>query len=83
MVGDAPARRRAKPQRDERALKATPMGPRLPTLVVAEARFYPPNHGLPGMEPEQPDPPKETASAASPPAPAARDAARARQLAES
>ena len=42
------------------------MGPRLPTLVVAEARSYPPYHGLPGIEPKQPNPPKETASATDP-----------------
>ena len=46
------------------------MGPRLPTLAVAEARSYPLYHGLPGMKPKQPNPPKETASAAGPPAPA-------------
>eukprot|EP01043_Picozoa_sp_COSAG02_P056175 COSAG02_NODE_6622_length_3453_cov_7.921586_2_plen_161_part_00 len=72
-MGDAPARRHSAAQRDERTPKATPMGPRLPTLVVAEARSYPPNRGLPGMEPEQPNyPPKETASAAGPPTPARR-----------
>ena len=42
------------------------MGPRLPTLAVAEARSYPPYHGLPGIEPKQPNPPKETASATDP-----------------
>ena len=52
------------------AFEATPMGPRLPTLAVAEARSYPPYRGLPGMKPKQPNPPKETASAAGPPAPA-------------
>ncbi len=46
------------------------MGPRLPTLVVAEARSYPPYRGQPGIEPEQPNPPKETESATGPPAPA-------------
>ena len=46
------------------------MGPRLPTLVVVEARSYPPNRGLLGMDPKQPNPPKETASAAGPPTPA-------------
>ena len=70
MAGDAPARRHSAAQRDERALKATPMGPRLPTLVVAEARSYPLNRGLLGMDPKQPNPPKETASAAGPPTPA-------------
>ena len=50
VVGDAPARRHSAAQRDERALKATPMGPRLPTLVVAEAHSYPPNRGLPGFK---------------------------------
>ena len=70
VVGDAPARRRAKAQRDERALAATPMGPRLTTLPVAEAHSYPPHRGLLGMEPKQPNPPKTTASSAGPTAPA-------------
>ena len=52
------------------AFEAIPMGPRLPTLAVAEARSYPPYHGLPGIEPKQPNPPKETASAAGTPTPA-------------
>ena len=34
------------------AFEATPMGPRLPTLAVAEARSYPPYHGLPGIKPD-------------------------------
>ena len=42
------------------------MGPRLPPLAAAEARSYPPYHGLPGIEPKQPNPPKETASATDP-----------------
>ena len=70
MVGDAPARRHSAAQRDERALKVTPMGPRLPTLVMVEARSYPSNRGLLGMDPKQPNPPKETTSAAGPPTPA-------------
>eukprot|EP01043_Picozoa_sp_COSAG02_P051258 COSAG02_NODE_5373_length_4390_cov_3.127709_3_plen_161_part_00 len=70
VVGDAPARRHSAAQRDERAIKTTPMGPRLPTLAVAEARSHPPNRGLPGMTPEQPDAPKETTSAAGPSTPA-------------
>ena len=45
------------------------MGPRLPTLAVAEARSYPPYRGLLGIEPKQPNPPKETTSAAGPPTP--------------
>ena len=48
------------------------MGPRLPTLAVAEARSYPPYRGLLGIEPKQPNPPKETASAAGLPTPAHR-----------
>ena len=51
------------------AFEAIPMGPRLATLAVAEARSYPPNRGLLGIEPIQPNPPKETASAAGPPTP--------------
>ena len=42
------------------------MGPRLPTLVVAEARSYPLNRGLLGMDPKQPNPPKETTSVTGP-----------------
>ena len=52
------------------AFEATPMGPRLPTLAVAEARSYPPYPGLPGIDPKQPNPPKETTRAAGPPTPA-------------
>ena len=37
-----------------------------------EAHSYPPNHGLPGMEPKQPNPPKTTASSARPPTTARR-----------
>ena len=46
-----------------RALKATPLGPRLPPLGAAEARSDPPNRRLSGIEPQQPDAPKTTASA--------------------
>ena len=62
MAGDAPARRRAEAQVLARALAATNHSTRLTPLVVAEARSYPPYHGLPGMEPKQPNPPKTTAS---------------------
>eukprot|EP01043_Picozoa_sp_COSAG02_P043847 COSAG02_NODE_3856_length_6138_cov_12.727604_1_plen_33_part_10 len=31
------------------AFEAIPMGPRLPTLAVAEARSYPPYRGLLGI----------------------------------
>ena len=40
--------------------------------MAAEAPYYPPNYGLPGMEPEQPNPAKTTASSTGPPAPARR-----------
>jgi len=40
--------------------------------VAAEPRSYPPYHGLPGIKPEQPNPPKETASSAGLPTPARR-----------
>eukprot|EP01043_Picozoa_sp_COSAG02_P046547 COSAG02_NODE_4364_length_5447_cov_19.656694_6_plen_110_part_00 len=57
------------------AFAAIPMGPRLPTLAVAEARSYPPYRGLLGIEPKQPNrrrrprvppvlPPPPTAAAA-------------------
>ena len=64
MAGDAPARRRQKAQPNTRALAATPQTTRLPSLAAAEASSYLPNHGLPGIEPEQPNAPKTTASAA-------------------
>ena len=64
MAGDAPARRRQKAQPNTRALAATPQTTRLPPLAAAEAPSYLPNHGLPGIEPEQPNAPKTTASAA-------------------
>ena len=70
VAGDAPARRHAAAQRDGRALAATPHSSPLPPLVVAEAHSYPPNHGLPGMEPKQPNPPEETASVTGPTTPA-------------
>ena len=63
MAGDAPARRHTGHQRDARALAATPQTTRLTPLVAAEAHSYLPNHGLPGIEPEQPNAPKTTASA--------------------
>ena len=72
MPGDAPARRHTVAQRDARTLAATPHSTPLPPLVVAEPRSYPPYHGLPGIKPEQPNPPKETASSAGLPTPARR-----------
>ena len=70
MPGDAPARRHTAAQRDARTLAVTPHSTHLPPLVAAEPRSYPPYHGLPGIKPEQPNPPKETASSAGPPTPA-------------
>ena len=64
MAGDAPARHRQIAQPNTRALAATPQTTRLPPLAAAEAPSYLPNHGLPGIEPEQPNAPKTTASAA-------------------
>ena len=64
-MGDAPARRRQEAQPNTPALATTPHSTRLPPLVAAEAPYYPPNYGLPGMEPEQPNPAKTTASSAS------------------
>ena len=46
-----------------RTLKATPLGPRLPPLAAAEAHSDPPHRRLSGIEPQQPDAPKTTASA--------------------
>ena len=42
------------------------MGPRLPPLVAAEAHSDPPHRRLSGIEPQQPDAPKTTASATDP-----------------
>ena len=70
VAGDAPARRHAAAQRDGRALVATTHSSPLPPLVVAEAHSYPPNHGMPGMEPKQPNPAEETASVTGPTTPA-------------
>ena len=81
MPGDAPARRHTAAQRDARTLAATSHSTSLPPLAAAEPRSYPPYHGLPGIKPEQPNPPKETASSAGPPAPArCRSYARASPL---
>ena len=66
-MGDAPVRRHAAAQPNLCALAATPHTARLPPLAAAEAHSYPHNRGLPGVEPEQPNPPKETASSAGPP----------------
>ena len=49
-----------------RALKATPLGPRLPPLAAAEAHSDPPHRRLSGIEPQQPDSPQTTASATDP-----------------
>ena len=49
-----------------RALKATPLGPRLPPLAAAETHSDPPNRRLSGIEPQQPDAPQTTASATDP-----------------
>ena len=48
------------------ALKATPLGPRLPPLAAAEAHSDPPHRRLSGIEPQQPDAPQTTASATDP-----------------
>ena len=72
VVGDAPVRRHAAAQPNLCALAATPHTARLPPLAAAEAHSYPHNRGLPGVEPEQPNPPKETASSAGPSTPARR-----------
>ena len=66
VPGDAPVRRLAAAQRDARTLGATPHSTPLPPLVSTGPRSYLPNRGLPGVEPEQPNPPKKTASAAGP-----------------
>ena len=71
-MGDAPVRRHATAQPNLCPLAAPPQSTRLQPLVPAEPRSYPPYHGLPGVEPEQPNPPKETASAAGLPTPAHR-----------
>ena len=65
-------RRHAAAQPNLCPLAAPPQSTRLPPLVPAEPRSYPPYHGLPGIKPEQPNPPKETASAAGLPTPARR-----------
>ena len=65
-MGDAPARCRQKGQPSTRALAATPHTTPLTPLVTAEVHSYLPYHGLPGIEPEQPNPPKTTASSAGP-----------------
>ena len=70
VVGDAPARRHAAAQPNLCTLAATPHTTRLPPLAAAEAHCYPQNRGLPGVEPEQPNPSKETASATDPAVPA-------------
>ena len=81
MPGDAPARRHTAAQRDARTLAATSHSTSLPPLAAAEPRSYPRYHGLPGIKPEQPNPPKETTSSAGPPAPArCRSYARASPL---
>ena len=72
VAGDAPVRRHAAAQPNLCALAATPHTARLPPLAAAEAHSYPHNRGLPGVEPEQPNPPKETASSAGPSTPARR-----------
>ena len=46
-----------------RTLKANPLGPRLPPLAAAETHSDPPHRRLSGIEPQQPDAPKTTASA--------------------
>jgi hypothetical protein len=66
VVGDAPVRRHAAAQPNLCALAAPPQSTRLPPLVVAGPRSYLPNRGLPGVEPEQPNLPKMTASATNP-----------------
>ena len=63
MAGDAPARHRQKAQPNTRALAATPQTTRLPPLAAAEAHSDPPHRRLSGIEPQQPDAPKTTASA--------------------
>lgn len=65
-MGDAPVRRHAAAQPNLCALAAPPQITRLPPLVVAGPRSYLPNHGLPGVEPEQPNLRKMTASATDP-----------------
>ena len=68
-MGDAPVRHHAAAQPNLCALAALPQTTPLPPLVAAGPRSYLPNRGLPGVEPEQPNLPKTTASAASPPVP--------------
>ena len=63
-MGDAPVICLTWPHPNARALAATPQTTRLPPLAAAEPPSYLPNHGLPGIEPEQPNAPKTTASAA-------------------
>jgi hypothetical protein len=70
VADDAPARCRQKAQPNTRALAATPQTTRPTPLAAAEPYSYLPIHGLPGIEPKQPNPLKETASSAGPPAPA-------------
>ena len=72
VAGDAPVRRHAAAQPNLCPLAAPPQSTRLQPLVPAEPRSYPPYHGLPGVEPEKPNPPKETASAAGLPTPVRR-----------
>ena len=64
VVGDAPVRHHAAAQPNLCALAATPQTTRLPPLVAAEAHSDPPHRRLSGIEPQQPDAPKTTASAA-------------------
>jgi len=81
VAGDAPVICLTAAQRDARTLAATSHSTSLPPLAAAEPRSYPRYHGLPGIKPEQPNPPKETASSAGPPAPArCRSYARASPL---
>ena len=59
-MGDAPVICLTWPHPNARTLAATPQTTRLPPLAAAEAPSYLPNHGLPGIEPEQPNAPKTT-----------------------
>ena len=63
-MGDAPVICLTWPHPNARALAATAHSTRLTLLAAAEPPSYLPNHGLPGIEPEQPNAPKTTASAA-------------------
>ena len=65
-MGDAPVICLTAAQPNLCALAAPPQSTRLPPLVSTGPRSYLPNRGLPGVEPEQPKPPKMTASTAGP-----------------